>query len=205
MKIGRPLPASGCANCSKTVARLSPIRVARRLPAEHRRLKDCSSVMRPMKRSTPRLMRALCSEGNRHRALKQYQQCAEILQRELETEPDPATTELHREIESGSFQPLSTASREPVHQKREQSAIESIAILPLTNLSADANMEYLSDGIAENIINRLAQLPALRVMAWGTVARYKGSEFLPGEVGRDLGLGVGVIIGRVLQLGEHWW
>jgi TolB-like protein/Flp pilus assembly protein TadD len=63
-------------------------------------------------------------------------------------------------------------------------------------------MEYLSDGVTENIINRLSQLPALRVMAWGTVARYKGREAAPAEVGGELGVRA-VMMGRVLALGER--
>jgi len=59
-------------------------------------------------------------------------------------------------------------------------------------------MEYLSDGLTENIINNLSQLPALRVMAWGTVARFKGRETTPAEVGRTLGVRV-VLTGRMLS------
>ena len=140
------------------------------------------------------LMRLYALTGNRHQALRQYQQCVESLRRELDAQPEPATIELHRQIESGLFRPRDTVNT--------QGTIESIAILPLLNDSGDPEMEYLSDGLTENIINNLSQLPALRVMAWGTVARFKGRETTPAEVGRTLGVRV-VLTGRMLQLSER--
>src|SRR5213078_401214 len=80
--------------------------------------------------------------------------------------------------------------------------IESLAILPLTNTSADPNMDYLSDGITESIINNLSQLPKLRVLARSTVFRYKGSDVDPQQSGRELGVQA-VLTGRVLQIGER--
>ena len=85
---------------------------------------------------------------------------------------------------------------------RRSKAIDSLAVLPLANASTDPNMEYLSDGITESIINNLSQLPKLRVMARTTVFRYKGKEVDPQEVGRVLGVRA-VLTGRVLQLGER--
>lgn len=80
-------------------------------------------------------------------------------------------------------------------------AIDSVAVLPFTNASADPNMEYLSDGISESIINRLSQLPGLRVMARSTMFRYKSQEVDPRSVGRQLHVQA-VLTGRVLQVGE---
>ena len=140
------------------------------------------------------LMRLYALTGNRHQALRQYQQCVESLRRELDAQPEPAAVVLHRQIESGLFPPHDTV--------KTQQTIESIAILPLLNDSGDPEMEYLSDGLTENIINNLSQLPALRVMAWGTVARFKGRETTPAEVGRSLGVRV-VLTGRMLQLSER--
>lgn len=77
--------------------------------------------------------------------------------------------------------------------------IDSLAVLPFANASADTNAEYLSDGITESIINRLSQLPRLRVMARNAVFRYKGREVNPQEVGRELNVRV-VLTGRVLHL-----
>src|SRR5229473_5550450 len=50
--------------------------------------------------------------------------------------------------------------------------IDSIAVLPFTNVSNDPKTEYLSDGITESLINSLSQLPNLSVMSRNTVFRY---------------------------------
>jgi serine/threonine-protein kinase len=98
---------------------------------------------------------------------------------------------------SGSGRSSPSASR-----KRSRRAINSLAIMPLVNASADPNAEYLSDGITESIINNLSQLPNLRVMARSTVFRYKGQEVDPLEAGRELGVRA-VMTGRVLQLEDN--
>ncbi len=81
-------------------------------------------------------------------------------------------------------------------------AIDSIAVLPLVNASADPNTEYLSDGITESLINSLSQLPKLRVIARTTMFRYKGREVDPQKVGRELGVKA-VLTGKVLQRGDN--
>jgi TolB-like protein/Tfp pilus assembly protein PilF len=79
--------------------------------------------------------------------------------------------------------------------------IDSLAILPFANASANPDAEYLSDGIAESIISSLSQLPRLRVMARSTVLRYKGQEIDPRKVGRDLHVDA-VLTGNLIQRGE---
>lgn len=70
-----------------------------------------------------------------------------------------------------------------------QKVIDSIAILPFSNVSGDPNLDYLSDGITENIINKLTQLPSLKkVIARNSVFHYKGREIIPQEVGQELGV-----------------
>ncbi|HKQ53900.1 MAG TPA: tetratricopeptide repeat protein [Pyrinomonadaceae bacterium] len=86
--------------------------------------------------------------------------------------------------------------------KRARKVIDSLAVLPLVNAGRDAEMEYLSDGITESIINSLSQLPQLKVMARSTVFRYKGREIDPQMVGRELGVRA-VLTGRVIQLNEN--
>jgi serine/threonine-protein kinase len=80
-------------------------------------------------------------------------------------------------------------------------AIDSIAVLPFVNASADPNTDYLSDGISETLINSLTQLQQLRVVARSTAFRYKGNEVDPRAVGRDLNVRA-VLMGRVRQTGD---
>jgi len=79
--------------------------------------------------------------------------------------------------------------------------INSLAVLPFINASADPDAEYLSDGIAESIINNLSQLTQLRVMASSSVSRYKNRTDDPQALGRELGVRA-MLLGRVLQLGD---
>ena len=64
--------------------------------------------------------------------------------------------------------------------------IASLAVLPFVNAGADPETEYLSDGITESLINRLSQIPGLRVVPRSTAFRYKGRDIDPHRVGRQL-------------------
>jgi serine/threonine-protein kinase len=81
--------------------------------------------------------------------------------------------------------------------------IDSVAVLPFVNANADPNTEYLSQGIAGNIVNNLSQLklPNLRVVPWSTVSRYTGQQVNPQEVGRALKVRA-VLVGTVIQRGD---
>jgi TolB-like protein/DNA-binding winged helix-turn-helix (wHTH) protein/Flp pilus assembly protein TadD len=84
------------------------------------------------------------------------------------------------------------------HQRVAAETVGSIAVLPLVNVSADPDTEYLSDGIAESIINSLSQIPNLKVMSRNSVFRYKGREADAQAVGMELGVR-SVLSGRVVQ------
>ncbi len=79
-------------------------------------------------------------------------------------------------------------------------SITSLAVLPFENTRNDPEVDYLGDGIAENLINRLSALPKLRVMARSTAFRYRGSDD-PQSVGRELNVGA-VVTGRVVLQGD---
>ncbi|MGZ8844345.1 MAG: protein kinase domain-containing protein [Pyrinomonadaceae bacterium] len=81
-------------------------------------------------------------------------------------------------------------------------AIESIAVLPFENQNHDPNTEYLSDGVTESIINSLAQLPNVRVIARSSVFRYKGTQTDPLKAGKELGVQA-VLTGRLMQRGDN--
>lgn len=76
--------------------------------------------------------------------------------------------------------------------------INSIAVLPFINENADPNLEYLSDGIPESLINRLSQAPNLKVMSRNSAFRYKGREVDAKTIGRDLGVRA-ILLGKVVQ------
>jgi serine/threonine-protein kinase len=80
-------------------------------------------------------------------------------------------------------------------------AITSIAVLPFTNASGDANSDYLSDGISESLIDKLSQLPGLKVIARTSAFKYKGKDFDPQEVANALGVQA-ILSGRVVQHGD---
>lgn len=79
--------------------------------------------------------------------------------------------------------------------------IESVAVLPFVNESGNPDIEYLSDGMAESLINSLSQLPALNVKARSLVFRYKGREADAQAVGKDLGVQA-ILNGRLVQRGD---
>ena len=64
----------------------------------------------------------------------------------------------------------------------------SIAVLPFTNMSGDADQEYFSDGITEDIITDLSKIAGLLVIAGNSSFAYKGKSFDIRTVGRELGV-----------------
>src|SRR5437588_2209478 len=64
----------------------------------------------------------------------------------------------------------------------------SIAVLPFTNMSGDAEQEYFSDGMTEDLITDLSKISALFVIARNSSFAYKGRLVKVQEIGRDLGV-----------------
>ena len=76
--------------------------------------------------------------------------------------------------------------------------INSVAVMPFVNESGNADLEYLSDGMTETLINGLSRLPNLSVKARSTVFHYKGKGTTPQQVGTELSVQA-VLNGRVTQ------
>jgi serine/threonine protein kinase/Tfp pilus assembly protein PilF len=93
---------------------------------------------------------------------------------------------------------FSSIQRAAVRPQRVSKTIKSLAVLPFENASGDPEHEYLSDGITGSLINILATLPKLQVMAQSTVSRYKAREIDPQAVGRELNVRA-VLTGRIMQ------
>jgi eukaryotic-like serine/threonine-protein kinase len=81
------------------------------------------------------------------------------------------------------------------------SGIDSLAVLPFTNASADPNAEYLSDGLTESLISSLSQLPNLTVRPRTSVFRYKAKDQDVQKIAGELHVAA-IVTGRVMQHGD---
>jgi serine/threonine-protein kinase len=81
-------------------------------------------------------------------------------------------------------------------------SIDSLAVLPFAGRNNDQNVEFVADALTERLINRMTQVPGLKVMARGTVFTYKGRISDPRQVAHDLRVGA-VLTGRVDQRGQE--
>jgi len=81
------------------------------------------------------------------------------------------------------------------------SAIDSIAVLPFTNVSGDASKDYLSDGLTESLIGSLTHVPDLKVKSRNSVFRYKGKDVDAQKAGAELGVAA-LVSGRVTPHGD---
>ena len=82
-----------------------------------------------------------------------------------------------------------------------ETRLDSLGVFPIHSVPSKVEIEYLSEGITESIINRLSEINQLRVLAFSTVLRFKGKEVDPQEVGTLLNVRAVTLV-RVLQLGE---
>ncbi len=86
--------------------------------------------------------------------------------------------------------------------RNQAGAIKSLVVLPFINDAANADMEYLSDGIAETLIDNFSQIPELQVIARNTAFRYKGKDVDLQKLRRELSVDA-VLTGQVQQLGSR--
>jgi serine/threonine protein kinase len=111
--------------------------------------------------SVPASLRLIVSRCLSKERSRRYQRASDVAAA-LETVGSDATAK--------SLGPIPSRTRRPAN---------SLAVMPLTNASHEADAEYLSDGITEAIINSLAGLPNLRIIPRSTVFRYKGQHIDP--------------------------
>jgi serine/threonine protein kinase/tetratricopeptide (TPR) repeat protein len=145
-----------------------------------------------------------------HRAIEKdrdlrYQSASGVLadlkraKRDMETaRVAPARAATPEAVESPSARRSKT---EKFSSGKHATVIDSLAVLPLENASGDPDADYLSDGIAETLMNALAQLRKIRMIPWGVVSRLRGPGVDPLNAGRELGVRA-VLSGRMVQRGE---
>ncbi len=98
-----------------------------------------------------------------------------------------------REVSSRSA-PVRAARQAPTGPR-------SLAVLPFVNVGGDPDAEYLSDGITESLIDRMSQIPGMKVVSRGSAFHYKGKDVGARTVGRELGVRA-VLTGRIVQRGD---
>jgi TolB-like protein/Tfp pilus assembly protein PilF len=86
--------------------------------------------------------------------------------------------------------------------ERDGPGIQSLAVLPLENLSGDPEQDYFADGMTEALITTLAKIRALRVISRTTVMHYKGVHRPLRDIARELSVQI-VVEGTVLRFGER--
>ena len=124
---------------------------------------------------------------------ERYQSAAELLADLRHMQRRRQLEEIEREFG------VTRTSLKPEHAKvHSPTAINSLAVLPFSNDGDDPNIEYLTDGLTENILFGLSQLPKIEVIARSAVFRHKGSREDPISIGKDLGVGA-IVTGRIRQ------
>ena len=81
------------------------------------------------------------------------------------------------------------------------SAIQSVAVLPLKNLSGDPSQEYFSDSMTDELITQLAKISSLKVSSAASVVRYKNTSASASEISRDLKVDA-FVEGGVVRTGD---
>ena len=87
-------------------------------------------------------------------------------------------------------------------KREKQTSMDSVAVLPIVNATGDPNTEYLSEGITQDLVSTLSQLPNLKVVSLASAYRYKGKSIDPPTVARELGVHA-ILTGRMLQRGDN--
>ena len=122
--------------------------------------------------------------GERYKSAKDLLVDLKNLQRRLDFE-----AELNRERETGrkgEEENMTKIQSSPLLPVSSSPHLNSIAVLPFTNMSADAENEYFCDGLAEELLNALAKIEDLRVAARTSAFSFKGKNAEASQIGKTL-------------------
>lgn len=148
----------------------------------------------PLREATHRrLMQLYAAKGERAVALKQYHICCNALATEIGLAPEPETQKIAEEVRTGAADAGDAIDHEPKQQASKPAPLPlpdkpSIAIMPFTNISGDSEQEHFADGMTENIITTLSNLPKLFVVNRDSTSKYKDRTFNARHVGREQGV-----------------
>ncbi|RWA79706.1 BTAD domain-containing putative transcriptional regulator [Mesorhizobium sp.] len=164
------------------------------------------------------LIRIFRRRGKTNDAFRQFLVCKEALKRELGVEPEEATRALVERAEMPNMEslkePIADGGPPEVELSRLEARAEpprtavsvpekpSIAVLPFQNMSGDAEQEYFTDGVVEEITTALSHVNWLFVIARNSAFAYKGQAIDVTRVARELGVRY-VLEGSVRKAGSR--
>lgn len=166
--------------CTASISVLPPADLAAALQLG-RRLLAQDSLLEPIYRATMRICRL---RGDRVSALKAYSTCRAALRAELGVEPDHETEKLYRDILTDGPAPPQT----PVAVLTEATPGKlSVAILPFANLTGNDGLNFLCEGLAEDIATGLGRFRSLLVIDRYSSATVASTTSDTVEIGKRLG------------------
>jgi len=149
-----------------------------------------------------------CLDKERER---RYQTARELrVDLERLTAPAPVTASVSRPrrrrwllpVTAAALAALTLAVSWVLSRAGQPQRIESLAVLPLDNLSGDSAQEYFSDGMTEAVITDLGKIASLRVISRSAVMRYKKDRPPLRQIARELKVDA-LVEGSVLRAGER--
>jgi serine/threonine-protein kinase len=135
----------------------------------------------------PILRRAMAKEPS-----KRYATAAMLLEALQDLRSRPRTAP--RKLRAVDVDATEAIERPVITRPQAKGRIDSLAVLPAVSGDLEASLEYLVYGLSEGIVNALAHVKKLRVIAPGTAAQYAGNDFDPHAAGRDLNVSAIVVV-----------
>jgi TolB-like protein len=146
-------------------------------------------------RVTVHLMSTLAAAGSRGEAIEQARAYQDLIQRELDAEPNPAIVALAEQLRR---RPAAAAPA----LEGASSADVSIAVLPFASLSEAAANNYFAEGLSEELMSALARVKGLRVVARSSVATFRNTVLDAREIGSRLGVRA-IVEGTIRQADDR--
>jgi len=154
--------------------------------------------------ATPRYLETVHSKG--------YRFIAEVQESDRPGRADPPPvkprkTAGHRVLVAGAVMVILVVlavfwSRTPQQDTPQNEQIQSLAVLPLSNLTGDPEQAYYVEGLQDILITRLSQVPGLRVTSRQSTKRYRGSDLSTADIAGELGVDA-LVEGSLLRKGGN--
>ncbi len=145
------------------------------------------------------LMRAYAAQGRHDAALKQFEVCRDVLERELGVQPQPETLALYDRLrwerKNRIDSHIENTSLANVASELDTLGVDfsppsnpSIILMPFKDLSANGELSHLAEGIRIDVQSALVKISGLFVIAAGSAAMYADRVVRPEQVSQEMGV-----------------